>query len=67
MTRITRRTAERLHRAAYEYEYLAASLRAEGWASEAEGVKEVSRRLGAIARNMDERFNKPRGPACGFT
>ena len=40
--RVTRRTPERLIRAAYDFEYLAACLRAEGFEREGAGVREIS-------------------------
>ena len=54
---VTHRTAERLHRAAYEFEYLASRMRqAGGWEGEAEGIREISSRLGDIARRMDRKL-----------
>lgn len=53
---VTRRTAERLIRAAYEYEYLAARLRHEGYVSAGDGVREISRWLGKIGRDMLDKF-----------
>lgn len=45
---ITRRTGERLCRDAYEYEDLAARLRAAGFDKEANGVSEIARQCGRI-------------------
>lgn len=57
---ITTRTAERLIRAAYEFEHLAMRLRGEGHDSEGEGVREISSQLGKIGRRlMDKLERKP--------
>ena len=53
--RITRRTAERLIRAAYEYEHLAGNLRHEGFDSEAAGVARIASQLGSIGRGLADR------------
>lgn len=54
--RITKRTAERLIRAAYEYEALAASLNAEGFGDFGRGVEDIASRLGKIGRGLADRF-----------
>lgn len=46
------RTAERLQRAAYEFELVAHRLRAAGKDSEANGVADVASRLGKIGRGL---------------
>lgn len=51
---VTLRTAERIHRAAYDFESLSVRLRAEGFEREGNGLKDVSRKLGDIARNLDD-------------
>lgn len=53
---ITRRTPERLQRAAYEYEHLAAKMRAEGFVVEASHISEIASRLGKIGRDMADKF-----------
>ena len=54
--KITLRTAERLVRAAYDYEQLAAVFRSEGHDSMAEGVQNVSRRLGDMGRSLERQL-----------
>ena len=51
---IGKRTAERLHRAAYDFESLASRLREAGRASIAEDVRKASSILGQAARHLDE-------------
>lgn len=46
------RTAERLIRAAYDFQAVAARLREAGREREANGVRECASRLGAIGRGM---------------
>jgi hypothetical protein len=53
---VTKRTAERLIRAAYDFEELASRLRHEGHESEAGGVQEISSRLGKIGRGLMEKL-----------
>ncbi len=51
--KITKRTPERLIKAAYEYEYLAGSLREEGYESIANGIAAIASKLGDIGRSLD--------------
>ena len=53
---ITRRTAERLCRDAYDYEDLAARLRAAGYDSEANSISEIASRFGRIGRGLMEKL-----------
>jgi hypothetical protein len=53
---ITKRTAERLHRAAYEYEDLASRFRAEGFSFEANSIASIASDLGHIARQLDRKL-----------
>jgi len=53
---ITLRTAERLVRAAYDYEELATRLRSEGHESHADGLKDVSRKLGDMGRSLERKL-----------
>jgi hypothetical protein len=57
---VTSRTAERLHRAAYDFEYLANTLKVEGFESIGGGVRDVSNQLGKLARRLDEELEKKR-------
>lgn len=50
---ITLRTAERLSRAAYDFEELAARFRADGLDSFADGIKDISRKLGSLGRSLE--------------
>jgi hypothetical protein len=54
---ITLRTAERLSRAAYEFEFLASRLDAEGFKDYASGVRAVSSRLGDMGRSLSEKLS----------
>lgn len=54
--RITGRTMERLHRAAYEYEYLASVAKAEGHDDLADALRDISSKIGKCARAFDGRF-----------
>jgi hypothetical protein len=54
--RVTTRTGERLCRAAYEYEALAAVLREEGYDSIAGSLREISSQLGKCGRALLERL-----------
>lgn len=54
--RVTRRTADRLQRAAFEYEYLAGVFRAEGYDSKASSLREIASRLGEIGRDLAGQF-----------
>lgn len=56
--RVTQRTPERLIRAAYEFEHLAASLTAEGYSDEGATVRQVSSLLGDCGRGLRERIGK---------
>lgn len=47
-----KRTAERLIRAAYEYEALAQRMIADGFESEGNGVAHIASRLGDIGRSL---------------
>lgn len=55
--RVTRRTAERLIRAAYEYEHLAHNFRHEGWDDEAGGLNEIASRLGKMGRRLADQLS----------
>jgi hypothetical protein len=50
---ITKRTAERLHRAAYDFEALAARFRSDGLDYYANSIKHMSSNLGELARRLD--------------
>ncbi len=54
---ITPRTQERVHRQAYEFEYLAARARADGLERLANSLQAVAGTMGDIARN-DEIWSK---------
>ena len=54
--KITRRTAARLARASYEYEYLAKSMRAEGHTEHAEWLNGIASDLGNLGRSLTEHF-----------
>lgn len=61
MTRktVTMRTADRLSRAAYDFEYLANRMKeAEGFESEAEAVRSISRLLGNLGRDLARRLSQ---------
>ncbi|MDG4856393.1 hypothetical protein [Mesorhizobium sp. WSM4982] len=57
---VTKRTAERLIRAAYEYEHLAACLRHEGHESHANGVLAVASQLGKMGRSLMDKLEGER-------
>lgn len=54
---ITRRTAERLSRAAYDFEYLATRFRADGMDSYANSVAAIASQLGNLGRSLDRHFD----------
>ena len=56
--RITHRTAERLIKAAYEYEYLASVMRREGLESHADRVKDISSALGDAGRRLSNELTR---------
>lgn len=56
MRTVTIRTAERLIRAAYEFEELATRLRYEGHESHAAGVLEVASQLGKMGRSLRDKL-----------
>ncbi|WP_457302369.1 hypothetical protein [Phyllobacterium sp. P5_D12] len=49
---VTIRTAERLIRSAYDFEELAGRLRSEGHERYADGIKDISRKLGDMGHNL---------------
>lgn len=53
---VTTRTADGLRRQAYELEYLAKRLRADGFDDEAAGVLKTSSTLGDIGRRLAEKL-----------
>jgi hypothetical protein len=53
---ITLRTAERLIRAAYEYEHLAARLRSERHEREGNGIAAIASQLGNIGRALADKL-----------
>jgi len=54
--RITKRTPERLIRAAYDFEHLASNLDHEGYGEEASAVRAAASHLGAVGRSMLDKF-----------
>jgi hypothetical protein len=57
---ISRRTAEGLIRAAYEYEELASRLRREGYESHAYAVQAISSSLGNVGRSLLDKIEEER-------
>ena len=55
---VTKRTAERLIRAAYDFEELANRMKAEGYGDFGRGIEDIARRLGNIGRDLDRRFDQ---------
>lgn len=54
--RITIRTAERLGRAAFEFEHLANVFAGEGMASYAQSLRNISSQLGNLGCRLDEKL-----------